>query len=148
MTQATASPTSAPAAGPTPAIDNLLIELRRVWDEEDGLNDRLNALGKRKAAIKALLLDYHTSSGLASFANELIGASFKADLRARVDPEKWADLHKWAVDTGNTHIFHRRLTDTKVKELLNEGVALPEGLTLESYTAINLWRKRPCGAAA
>jgi hypothetical protein len=51
------------------------------------------------------------------------------------------DLHKWAVDTGNTHIFHRRLTDAKVIDLCNSGTALPEGLTLESFVNMNIRRR-------
>lgn len=60
--------------------------------------------------------------------------------RAKYDPEKWPTIFKWAAENGNEYLIHRRLSDAKVMELVDEGIQLPEGLTTEAYPSLDFRR--------
>lgn len=136
MTTTTEPPT------PTANISDLLAELRSVIDERERLSEQDSRLSKRKSAIEFELLGIHAATGLESLSGNGMGVTFKDDaMRARYAPEQWNAIAKWAAETGNMHIIQRRLSDAKIVDLVMEGVQLPEGLTLETYTSISTRRK-------
>lgn len=130
-----------PAESQAPSVGDLLADLRRIRDEKDRLNEQLSALNKQEDALKAKLLSYHEASGLDRVANDQLTVSFKESIRGKVDPERWKEFFAWAVATGNTHVCYRQISSTKLAELAQNGEALPEGVTLETYTDVNIRRK-------
>lgn len=123
------------------SISTILEELRAVIDEREQLSMRDSELSKRKDELEKQLLDYHGESGLQSVKGGGLTISFDdSAVRAKYDPDKWNNIIRWAVETGNEHVIQRRLTDKKCESLLKEGVAFPDGLTLENYTKISTRR--------
>lgn len=128
----------APAA--TGNVSGLCTELRSVIDAREKLAAEDKALSKRKADLERQLLDYHDSSGLDHIRGGGLTIAFAEDVRASVDPERWEGVQKWAVESGHGHILYRQLSNAKVAELIENGVPLPEGLTVTPYTKINVRR--------
>lgn len=120
----------------------LLAELRGVIDQREELAKQDRTLAQRKEQIERALLAYHNDTGLDSLSGAGLSVSFDGDaMRAAYDPEKWKDIVRWAVESGNDFIVQRRLTDAKVIDLVKNGVELPPGLTLENYTKLSVRRK-------
>jgi hypothetical protein len=126
----------------TRTMQNVLGELREVIDERERLATADRELSKRREALERELLAFHEDSGLDSLAGAGLSVSFDAAaMRAKYEPERWADIVRWAVTTGHDHIIQRRLTDAKVLDLIENGVELPPGLTVENYTKLSVRRK-------
>ena len=121
-------------------IGELLTDLRAVVDERETLSTRDGELSKLKAEIEYALQCKAKEQGVPGFKSDAGSITFVDDLRAKYDPERWDAIVEWAVSSGNHFIFQRRLTDVKVKALVVEGVALPDGLSLESYTKTSFRR--------
>lgn len=124
----------------TTNVTDILSDLRATIDEIEESNAALRVLQERKAELEGSLLRMHETTGLEKLTGGGMSVSFGQKFRARYDPERYAGVLRWAVDTGNEHIIQRRFTDSKVEELVMNGVALPEGLTLEAYAAISTRR--------
>ncbi len=125
-----------------PNTETLLSELRSIKDRGDELAEEQKKLSERRQQIEYALMDFHKTTGLASFSGAGISVFFDDEaMRATYDPEKWNEVCEWAVKTGNQHIIQRRLTDSKVLDLIDAGVALPAGLGVESYVKISIRRK-------
>jgi phage shock protein A len=123
-----------------PNVGETLTRLRAVRDEMEGLNSELSKLESEKSQLEAALMHAHEEQGVDSFKGGGLTVSFAQAFRAKYEPEKWTSIVKWAVETGNEHLIQRRLTDTKVVELVDGGIALPDGLNLEGYTKISVRR--------
>jgi hypothetical protein len=126
----------------TVSVGDVLENLRAVID----LRERLAALDRdlsaRKQTLELALIQHHESSGVDSLSGGGVSVSFDDHaMRARYDPDRWEDIVRWAVATNNLHCIQRRLTDSRIEDLIAEGVALPDGLTLETYTRIAVRRK-------
>lgn len=121
-------------------VEAVLTELRALRDRKDELNASLKAVSEHEASLQAALLDWHAETNLESVKGGGLSVSFKPDFRAKYTPELWPEIVKWAVATGNDHIIQRRITDAKVIELVDNGVALPDGLNLEAYVKLNIRR--------
>lgn len=122
-------------------ITQILEQLRAVKDEKDTVNARLSELAATEADIERQLREFHETSGLDSVSGGGLTVSFKPQLRAAYDPDKWTSIVRWAVDTGHEYLIQRRLTDTKVAELAMSDVGLPDGLRVESHLAVSVRRK-------
>lgn len=123
-------------------VSVLLAELRGLIDERERLAEEDRRLSKRKSEIESSLLSFHDASGLEQMAGAGLTVRFDpAATRVRYDPEKWDSVVAWAVQTKNFQIIQRRTSDAKVMSLIEEGVALPEGLSIETFTGISVRRK-------
>jgi uncharacterized protein YlxW (UPF0749 family) len=122
------------------SITETLSKLRQVRDQIDQANAALSSLKQQEQHLERKLEDYHQQTGLDSVKGGGLTVSFAPAFRATYTPELWPEIVKWAVASGNGHIVQRRLTDAKVIELVDNGVALPEGLSLESYTKMSIRR--------
>lgn len=122
-------------------VTSLLEELRGIIDERETIAARDSTLSRRKSEIEVALLSYHDATGLESVKGGGMSVSFDGDAcRAKYDPEKFNEIMAWAVATGNQHILQRRLTDARIVSLIKDGVALPDGLSVEPYTKISTRR--------
>lgn len=129
----------------TPAIPasvgEALSELRSLSDEIDTHTAALKDLNKRWDELERFLEEQGETLGLRSFSNDHITATLVYDLRVNYDPEKWADLLRWSLDTGNLGVVQRRLGDRVLKDLLDSGQAIPPGVTFLPYTKVSIRRK-------
>lgn len=123
-------------------VQAVLAELREVIDERERLAQEDRTLAKRRERLEGELLSFHESSGLDSLSGAGLSVHFdSAAMRCKYEPDRWTEIVRWAVESGNDFIIQRRLTDTKVLDLVENGVELPPGLTLESYTKLGIRRK-------
>lgn len=125
-------------------IDELLAQLRNEKDWQDELNANL-AKSKAKAdALERDILATMKENGLDADGAKVSASGMTVTLRhkfrAAYDPEKWASVVKWAADTGHEYIIQRRLSDRPVLELMDSGVALPDGLSVTSYEDLDCRR--------
>jgi hypothetical protein len=114
-------------------IGEMLKNLRDVVDARDSLANQDSELARQEAELKYALQRKASEQGVPGFKSDAGAITFNEDLRAKYDPETWESIVKWAVESGNSHIIQRRMTDARVKALMDEGVVLPDGLTLEPY---------------
>lgn len=129
---------SSPIAG---RIEAILADLRGINDERSRLSELDGRLSKKKQAIEMQLLDLHAETGLSAMKGGGMSVSFDENaMRATVQPEHWESVKKWLCDNGHSSAIQRRLTDNAIIEMVQGGVALPEGLTLVSYVKINARR--------
>ena len=120
----------------------LLDELFEVAGLIDDLNQRSAEAQGRRKEIENQLIDAQKVSGLTSMSNDKISVTFTPNTaRAVPDPEHWDEIHKWFVDSGYGYCIHRRMSDSKVLDLLMNGVELPKGLSFEFYTKVAFRRK-------
>jgi hypothetical protein len=83
--------------------------------------------------IEAGILIKMRDAGLESIAQDGVSLTIRKKFRAKYDPEMWESLINWASQNGMTYLIQRRLNDSKVLELVDNGVPLPEGLSIEGY---------------
>ena len=125
-----------------PDAKELLTALRSIIDQREQLAEQDSRLVKQKSQLEHQLLAFHELTGVDSVTGGGLSVSFDdAAMRAKYDPERWPAIVRWAIETGNDHIIQRRLTDAKVLDLIENGTALPEGLTVENYVKISTRRK-------
>lgn len=122
------------------APNELLARYRAIIDEREALAARDSLLSAMKESIERDLLEFAESSGLSSFEDDAIRVTVADKMRVRYDPERWTDILKWDIENGIGAV-QRRLTDAKIISLVEEGTALPEGLTLEGYKKVSHRRK-------
>lgn len=125
-------------------VAELLRELRAVRDQRDDLNSQLSALTEKDEALQARIKAAMTAQELnkdgAKVSGEGLTATWREKWRATYVPEKWPDIVRWAIDNGCDYIIQRRLTDAKVMSIVDSGGTLPDGLSVEAYTALDIRR--------
>ena len=52
------------------------------------------------------------------------------------DPEKFENIFKWCADEDRYDFIQRRMSSAKIREFVDSGGALPEGLTLAPLTKV------------
>lgn len=123
---------------------DLLRELRAVRDQRDELNSQLSALSGREIDLTNRLRDRMKSDGLgkdgAKLSGEGITVTWREKWRASCAPDKWEEVMRWALATGHGYIFQRRLTDANVMSIVDSGVSLPDGLSVEAYATLDTRR--------
>ena len=123
-------------------VGSLLRQYKEVIEKMEEINLQKTQLHGERLEIEGRLRSAFETAGIDSFSDKEIGMSVtvKKDMRAKYDPEHWDEIVRWAGATGNIDCIHRRLSDSKIKALLEEGVRFPRGLTLESYEKISYRR--------
>lgn len=116
---------------------DLLAKYRSLLDLKDEAAAVLSGINKDIDACEAAIRESFEASGkwedgCAAKAGG-VTVTVRQKWRAKYMPEHWESIVKWAAETGNAHLIQRRLSDKPVMELLDAGVSLPEGLTVEAY---------------
>ena len=106
---------------------------RQIRDEIDEVEGRLKILKQELHNQEVKILEHLSENGIDSIKAAGVTFSVKEKFRATYDPELWPRIMDWATGAGYQHIIQRRLSDAKVLELIDAGVALPEGLSIQSY---------------
>lgn len=128
----------------TRKISDILADYRASLDRVDDAKAALRAAEDARDNAEHELRSAMEAAGLTDDGAKVSGAgvtvTWRQKMRAKYDPAKWDTLVRWAVDTNNQHIVQRRLTDKAVLELIDNGVALPDGLSVEAYDDIDFRR--------
>jgi hypothetical protein len=122
-------------------ISDAILRKKQLQDKKDILNQEMSSLNKEIDDIDGTLmreLDRMKKSGLdPKLSGHGISVYLTDKCRATYDPERWAEIVKWAVESGRDYIVQRRLSDKKIESLIEEGVELPIGLGIEYYPDIS-----------
>lgn len=118
-----------------------LSELRSIMDQIEELNKQLKPLTDRKGELHAALIKMAQDLGTDRFGNDDLSVTINDKSVARIDPEQWEKVFKWAVETSNTQILYRQVSAGRIEELALDGVVLPDGLALETIATVNARRK-------
>jgi len=122
------------------SIGDLLAAFRAAHDHKDECDMALKRAREACDLLELKIKIAMDAQGTEKTSAHGVTASIVTKWRAKYAPEKWSDLVKWAVANGYDYLIQRRLTDTKVMELVDRGVELPDGLSVESYKDINFRR--------
>lgn len=123
-----------------------LLELKAtLHDKKDELNAELSGVNKRLDEVDADIVHAMRDSGQTRAANERVSVTMGQKWRAGYDPDKWPAIMEALISSGYGHVVQRRLTDAKVIEMFENGIPLPDGLTLEPFPELS--HKRLTAAA-
>ena len=119
-------------------IDELTISLRAILDQLDETNAVLKDLRYKKEGLLFQLQQAMEEMGVDSIKNNEAGLalSIKEELVADYDPEKFENIFKWCADQDRYDFIQRRMSSAKIREFVDSGGALPEGLTLAPLTKV------------
>lgn len=125
-------------------LNDLLDSFRAEKDKQDELNAQLAASRKLSEELEHAIMDAMKNSGLDADGSKVshngMTVTLRHKFRAAYDPEKWPSILQWAVATHNEHVIQRRLSDKPVLELMDNGDALPDGLTVTTYDDLDFRR--------
>lgn len=114
-------------------ISELLAQYRKHKDRIDEIAAEEAQIRDMMGIIERSIMDTMKDAGLEKATAAGVTVTRGEKWRAKYDPEKWAGIVKWCAETGRDYLIQRRLTDSRVMELVDNGTALPEGLTVESF---------------
>lgn len=124
----------------TTTLGELIAEFRTAIDAHEEADRAAKDLRAKRDDCERRVMTAMENAGLEKTNAAGLSLSVVQKFRARYEPEKWQSLMRWAVDTGHEYLIQRRLTDTKVMELVDAGEPLPEGLSVEPYKDLNFRR--------
>jgi len=124
-------------------IPELAAAYRQLWDELDIIDQQKKELASKMSDIERRIGEAMRNAGKVEGDAERCGGlmmTVQLKFRAAYSPEKWPDIMRWCVENGHNYLIQRRLSDGKILDLVDAGVALPDGLTLEPYTDLAMRR--------
>ena len=123
-------------------IDELACELRAILDEMDNVNGTLKDLRSRKDSLLFEIQRVMEEVGIDSAKSNDAGLALtlKEDLVADYEPELFDKIFKWCADNDRHDFIQRRMSSAKIKEFVESGGGLPEGLTLSPLTKVGFRR--------
>ncbi len=117
---------------------------RADWDRLDELDAQRKEISARMADVESVIHARMKAEGkTADGDGEKCGGlsiTMKHKFRARYDPEKWNDIFASLAASGHSHLIKRQLVDSRVMDLVDSGVPLPDGLSVEPYTDLSIRR--------
>ena len=119
-------------------IDELAISLRAILDEMDNVNGALKDLRSKKDSILWEIQKLMEEVGIDSAKSNEAGLSLsiKEELVADYDPQMFEEIFKWCADQNRYDFIQRRMSSAKIREFVDSGGGLPEGLTLSPITKV------------
>ena len=119
-------------------IGSLCSQLRLVLDRIDGVNAQLKELKADKERISSELQHLMEETGLDSAKNASAGitVTLREDMEPVYDPEKFEGIFHWCAEVGREDFMQRRLSGARIREYVEGGGALPEGLSLTPITKV------------
>ncbi len=117
-----------------------LKRLRVLSDRLDRIKHLEKQANEEWEMLEKFAADESARSGVGKWAAGGVTLSVEKDFRVSYDPEKWDDLLRWAVETGNTAIVQRRMGETAVKALIDSGQGQPVGVKLSVYDKVSVRR--------
>lgn len=136
--------TSQAAQAPSETPENIGAALRKLRLLSDQL-DRIEAMKRERnarwVALERYIAEESERVGVSKFSGDGISVSVEQDIRVSYEPEKWDDLLRWAVETGNTSVVQRRVGEAAIKSMVDAGMGQPPGVKLSPYTKVSVRRK-------
>lgn len=117
---------------------------RAAWDRLDELDAERKEIAGRMADIESAIRARMNADGKNNDGDgEKCGGlsiTVRHKFRARYEPEKWNDIFAALAASGHSHLVKRQLVDSRVMDLVDSGVPLPDGLSVEPYTDLSIRR--------
>jgi hypothetical protein len=121
-------------------LNSLLLKFKERKDALDEAEAVAKAIRAEASELEDQILEVLNTLDLDSVAIDGISAKRVTKWRAKYVPDQWSAIVSWAVANGYDYLVQRRLNDTKVLELVDGGIQLPEGLSMETYTDLSFRR--------
>lgn len=134
--------TSTQAHDTAPSIGDLIANYSVLDTMLDELEERAKQLRIKREAVKLAIKINLDLGGVDKASAHGLTVSIREKWRAKYDPEKWPGVVAWAIGEGHAQIVQRRLTDAAVMELVDNGVPLPDGLSVEPYKDLDVRRTK------
>lgn len=126
-----------PTTAAVPTLGEMLAKKKTLHDRKDELNAELTAVNKDLDSVDHRIIDALKASEQSKATANGITVSLGTTWRASYAPEMWEGIVKWAVQNDMTYLVQRRLSDSKVMELVDRGIQLPDGLKVEGYANLS-----------
>lgn len=121
-------------------LNALLQQFREKRDALDVAEQNAKAARAEVHALEAQILERLEALDVESVAAEGLNVKRVEKWRAKYDPARWSEIVSWAVDNGFDYLVQRRLNDAKIMELIDQGIRLPDGLSVECYSDLSFRR--------
>tara|TARA_R110000824_G_scaffold30838_8_gene100940 strand:+ start:90 stop:548 length:459 start_codon:yes stop_codon:yes gene_type:complete len=120
----------------------LALRMRAILDGIDRLNAELKGLKENKDHLSRLIQQEMEDTGIDSVKNNEAGLtlSVRDELVPSYDPEHFSEIFQWCALTGRHDFIQRRMSGAKIREYVDSGGELPEGLTLTPMTKVTFRR--------
>lgn len=124
-------------------LTDKIATLRAGLDEMDRINALKSKQQKANDYLEADILKDMAEQGMDKDGDKVSACGLTVTRaekqRATYSPDKWMEIGQWAFEQG-IPLIQRRLNDKVVRDLIESGVALPEGLGVEFYTELSTRR--------
>jgi len=117
-------------------------EFADIVDQIQEHKDSINLLTERKESLEWELRKISEETGLDDFKTDSSNIKVGEKMVARYEPDKWHDVVKWCLDNDLLDVLQRRMTASKLQSLAEDGVALPDGIWLESIDKVSFRRNK------
>lgn len=117
-------------------------EFADIVDQIQEHKDSISLLTELKGRLEWELMKIAEETGLDDFKTERINVKVGEKVVARYEPDKWHDVVKWCLDNDLLDVIQRRMTASKLQSLAEDGVALPDGIWLESIDKVSFRRNK------
>ena len=102
----------------------IITKLRSIMDEKDQIKAREKELNQEKEYMEGLLIPMMRAEGINKFSSDGIGtASIKPKIVYQV-PD-WNVIHEFIIKNNEPGLLQKRLSESKIKELLEGGIEVP-----------------------
>ena len=120
----------------TMALGELAEAYNNVLSEKDAAKLLLRRIDAAESALRAILRDKLNEAGIEKFTGAGITISVEDKEVAAIDDTKWDEIMAQLIADGESHLIQRRITGSRLSDLITSGYALPEGLSLTSFPTI------------
>lgn len=124
------------------AEESLKELMNRLWEVKTEITERnriVKELNKSKMDYEQRLVAALRAIDLDQVRND--DATFSLSTKISPVPKDWDAIHKWVLDTGNLHIFMRRIMEKPYNELRELGEIIPGTEEIELTTIATKTRK-------
>jgi hypothetical protein len=117
-------------------------EFADIVDHIQEHRNSITLLTEQKDSLEWELRKIAEETGLDDFKTDRITIKVGEKVVARYEPDKWHEVVKWCLDNDLLDVLQRRLTASKLQSLAEDGVALPDGIWLESIDNVSFRRNK------
>lgn len=108
----------------------------------DKLEDATKEFEAVKSAMRQEFINRARVEGVEKFSGAGVTVTIKDKLVEKYDPQRWDEILKELVERGHGYCVHRRISVSKLQELMDAGERLPAGLTIETIKEVSHKRVR------
>ena len=123
-------------------LGSLALKMRSILDHMDEANATLKDLKERRNNLSFQIQTQMENAGVDTIKNNdaRLTLSIKDDMVPSYDPEHFDEIFRWCANTGRHDFIQRRMSGAKIREYVDSGGELPEGLTLTPMTKVTFRR--------